>query len=79
MAFVAIGTTQATLRSRAARCSSPSQVLLIGRRRAVCHHVHRPHDNALFVFVLDVQAIEMDPGASQGLSFTPGLELVFGQ
>jgi hypothetical protein len=38
-----------------------------------------PYDAKLFGVVLDVQVIEIDPGASQGLSFTPGLELVFGQ
>jgi Tol biopolymer transport system component len=38
-----------------------------------------PYDATLFGFVLDVQVIEIDAGASQGLSFTPGLELVFGQ
>jgi Tol biopolymer transport system component len=38
-----------------------------------------PYDATLYGVVLDVQAVEIDPGASQGLSFTPGLELVFGQ
>jgi hypothetical protein len=38
-----------------------------------------PYDATLFGFALDVQAIEIDAGASQGLSFSPGLELVFGQ
>jgi Tol biopolymer transport system component len=38
-----------------------------------------PYDRTLFGVVVDVQALEIDPGASHGLSFTPGLELVFGQ
>jgi Tol biopolymer transport system component len=38
-----------------------------------------PYDRTLFGVVLDVQALEIDPGAAKGLSFTPGLELVFGQ
>src|SRR5262249_42949557 len=38
-----------------------------------------PYEPALLGALLDVQAIEIDPGASNGLSFTPGLELVIGQ
>jgi hypothetical protein len=38
-----------------------------------------PYDATFFGVVLDVQAIEIDAGATKGLSFTPGLELVFGQ
>jgi hypothetical protein len=38
-----------------------------------------PFDIGLYGFVLDVQAVEFDAGAHGGLSFTPGLELVFGQ
>ena len=28
---------------------------------------------------VDLQAIELDPGAAKGVSFTPGLELVLGR
>jgi hypothetical protein len=37
-----------------------------------------PYDVALAGATLDVQAIESDPGAAEGVSFTAGLELVFG-
>jgi hypothetical protein len=37
-----------------------------------------PADPAICGFVLDAQAIELDPGASKGVSFTPGIELLFG-
>jgi hypothetical protein len=37
-----------------------------------------PVDSALCGFVIDLQAIESDPGAAKGVSFTPGLELVLG-
>jgi WD40 repeat protein len=37
-----------------------------------------PYDPALFGFTLDLQVIELDPGAAKGVSFTPGLELVLG-
>jgi hypothetical protein len=29
-------------------------------------------------FTVDLQAIEADPGAAKGVSFTPGLELLLG-
>jgi hypothetical protein len=38
-----------------------------------------PNDDDLCGFVLDLQAIEGDPGATKGVSFTPGLELVLGR
>jgi len=37
-----------------------------------------PNDDDLCGFTLDLQAIEADPGAAKGVSFTPGLELVLG-
>jgi Tol biopolymer transport system component len=37
-----------------------------------------PNDDDLCGFTVDLQAIEADPGAVQGVSFTPGLELVLG-
>jgi len=37
-----------------------------------------PYDVALAGTSLDVQSIESDPGAARGVSFTAGLELVFG-
>jgi hypothetical protein len=37
-----------------------------------------PNDDDLCGFALDLQAIEADPGAAKGVSFTSGLELVFG-
>jgi Tol biopolymer transport system component len=37
-----------------------------------------PNDPSLFGFVLDLQALELDGGASRGVSFTDGLELVLG-
>lgn len=37
-----------------------------------------PRDFDLAGAVLDVQAVEVDPGAANGLSFTAGLELTFG-
>jgi Tol biopolymer transport system component len=37
-----------------------------------------PNDESLCGCVLELQAIEADPGASKGVSFTPGLELVLG-
>jgi hypothetical protein len=37
-----------------------------------------PDDDSLIGFALDLQAIEADPGASKGVSFTHGLELVLG-
>jgi hypothetical protein len=37
-----------------------------------------PGDFDLSGAVLDVQAVEVDPGAAYGLSFTAGLELTFG-
>ncbi|HET6163443.1 MAG TPA: calcium-binding protein [Planctomycetota bacterium] len=81
VAFLAVGTTQASLPLAGGMLLVlPLQVLPFGLPPSgfpISCTV--PYDNALFGFVLDVQAIEMDPGASQGLSFTPGLELVFGQ
>jgi Tol biopolymer transport system component len=37
-----------------------------------------PLDPALCGLVVDLQALELDPGASFGISFTPGLEWTFG-
>jgi cold shock CspA family protein len=37
-----------------------------------------PDDNSLCGLEIDLQALELDPGASKGVSFTPGLELVIG-
>jgi len=37
-----------------------------------------PDDQQLCGFEIDVQAIEADPGATKGVSFTPGLELILG-
>jgi hypothetical protein len=37
-----------------------------------------PCDDSLCGFALFVQLVEMDPGASRGISFTPGLELRLG-
>jgi Tol biopolymer transport system component len=37
-----------------------------------------PDDTALCGTTVDLQAIEADPGAAKGVSFTPGLELVLG-
>jgi hypothetical protein len=37
-----------------------------------------PNDGALCGFVIDMQAVLIDGGASQGLAFTPGLEFVLG-
>jgi Tol biopolymer transport system component len=37
-----------------------------------------PHDDRLCGWVVDLQAIEADPGAATGVSFTQGLELVLG-
>lgn len=38
-----------------------------------------PFDEALCGFELDLQGIELDPGASRGTSFTPGLQLIIGR
>jgi Tol biopolymer transport system component len=38
-----------------------------------------PYDPSYCGLAIDLQAIEIDPGAAFGLSFTDGLELVFGQ
>jgi Tol biopolymer transport system component len=38
-----------------------------------------PQDSRLCDFAVDLQAIEGDPGAAKGVSFTPGLELVLGR
>jgi Tol biopolymer transport system component len=38
-----------------------------------------PDDPTLCGLALDLQAIEADPGAAEGVSFTPGLELVLGR
>jgi hypothetical protein len=38
-----------------------------------------PNDETLCGFVIDLQAIESDPGAAKGVSFTPGLQLVLGR
>jgi len=37
-----------------------------------------PLDPALCGLTIDLQALELDPGASAGISFTPGLEWTFG-
>jgi Tol biopolymer transport system component len=37
-----------------------------------------PDDDTLCGVTVDLQAIESDPGAAKGVSFTPGLELVLG-
>ena len=37
-----------------------------------------PNDWSLCGITIDLQAIEGDPGAAKGVSFTPGLELVIG-
>jgi len=37
-----------------------------------------PCDNGLCGLKVLLQALEMDPGASRGVSFTPGLELTLG-
>jgi hypothetical protein len=40
---------------------------------------HRiPNDHDLCGFTVDLQALEADPGAAKGVSFTQGLELVLG-
>jgi Tol biopolymer transport system component len=38
-----------------------------------------PNDRNLCGVTVDLQAIEADPGAAKGVSFTPGLELVIGR
>jgi Tol biopolymer transport system component len=38
-----------------------------------------PDDRTLCGLAIDLQAIEADPGAAHGVSFTPGLELVLGR
>jgi len=81
VAFLAVGTTQASLPlAGGTLLVLLLQVLPIGLPPSgfpiVCTV---PYENDLFGVVVDVQAVEIDPGASQGLSFTPGLELVFGQ
>jgi len=38
-----------------------------------------PRDDALCGIAVDLQALELDPGAQHRISFTPGLELVIGQ
>jgi sugar lactone lactonase YvrE len=37
-----------------------------------------PNDPALFGFEIDLQAVEVDPGAVKGVSFTQGLQLLLG-
>ena len=37
-----------------------------------------PDDTRLCGVTVDLQAIESDPGAAKGVSFTPGLELILG-
>ncbi len=37
-----------------------------------------PIDHDLCGFTIDLQSIELDPGAANGVSFTPGLELLLG-
>jgi Tol biopolymer transport system component len=81
VAFVAVGTARASLPfAGGTLLLLPSQILPFGLPPSgIPIDCTVPYDIALFGFVLDVQAIEIDAGASQGLSFTPGLELVFGQ
>jgi len=38
-----------------------------------------PNAPALCDFTIDLQALELDPGAVNGVSFTPGLELILGK
>ena len=38
-----------------------------------------PNDRSLCGIAIDLQAIELDPGAAKGVSFTQGLELVLGR
>jgi Tol biopolymer transport system component len=38
-----------------------------------------PYDGSLCGFEIDLQALESDPGATKGVSFTQGLELVLGR
>jgi hypothetical protein len=38
-----------------------------------------PDDDSLCGFEVDLQALELDPGASKGVSFTPGLKLNLGR
>jgi Tol biopolymer transport system component len=38
-----------------------------------------PFDAALCGFEIDLQGIELDPGASKGVAFTPGLQLLIGR
>jgi hypothetical protein len=38
-----------------------------------------PRDDSLCGIVVDFQALELDPGALKGVSFTPGLELAIGR
>lgn len=37
-----------------------------------------PADDTLTGFELDLQALELDPGAARGVAFTPGLKLILG-
>jgi hypothetical protein len=37
-----------------------------------------PNDPALAMVPIDLQALEADPGAAKGVSFSAGLELVLG-
>ena len=37
-----------------------------------------PNDSGLLGVVVDLQVLELDPGAAHKLSFTPGLELLIG-
>jgi Tol biopolymer transport system component len=38
-----------------------------------------PYDESLCGFEIDLQALELDPGASKGISFTEGLQLLIGR
>jgi hypothetical protein len=38
-----------------------------------------PFDESLCGVEIDVQGIEMDPGATNGIAFTPGLQLLIGR
>jgi len=37
-----------------------------------------PNNPALCGFTIDLQTLELDPGAAKGVSFTRGLELILG-
>jgi len=82
VAFVVVGTARAAipLHSGATLLAVPQSIFPYGLPPSglpIACTV--PFDIGLYGFLLDVQAVEFDAGAKGGLSFTPGLELVFGQ